>query len=163
MASTWTCPRGRCSGCSAAAAVDPNLTGRENLRMVGILGQLPRADVKHRAAELLERFDLTEAADRPLRIYSGGTRRRLDVAASLMSRCRYPARTGATAASRWDPSATRLRSPDATSSPTCASRQLLIFTSIQPVIFVLLFRYAFGGAVKLPVFPSRRGARVRRT
>lgn len=40
-----------------AAAVDPNLTGRENLRMVGILGQLPSADVKRRATELLERFD----------------------------------------------------------------------------------------------------------
>ena len=69
-----------------AAAVDANLTGRENLRMVGILGQLPSAVVKRRAAELLERFDLTEAADRPLRTYSGGMRRRLDVAASLMSR-----------------------------------------------------------------------------
>ena len=69
-----------------AAAVDANLTGRENLRMVGILGQLPTAEVKRRAAELLERFDLSDAADRPLRTYSGGMRRRLDVAASLMSR-----------------------------------------------------------------------------
>jgi len=68
------------------AAVDPNLTGRENLRMVGILGQMPRADVMPRAAELLERFDLSAAADRPLRTYSGGMRRRLDIAASLMPR-----------------------------------------------------------------------------
>jgi ABC-2 type transport system ATP-binding protein len=68
------------------AAVDPNLTGRENLRMVGILGQMPRADVMPRAAELLERFDLSSAADRPLRTYSGGMRRRLDIAASLMPR-----------------------------------------------------------------------------
>jgi daunorubicin resistance ABC transporter ATP-binding subunit len=68
------------------AAVDPNLTGRENLRMVGILGQLPRAEVMARAGELLERFDLTEAADRPLRTYSGGMRRRLDVAAALVAR-----------------------------------------------------------------------------
>jgi daunorubicin resistance ABC transporter ATP-binding subunit len=68
------------------AAVDPNLTGRENLRMVGILGQMPRPEVMPRAAELLERFDLSAAADRPLRTYSGGMRRRLDIAASLMPR-----------------------------------------------------------------------------
>ena len=68
------------------AAVDPNLTGRENLRMVGVLAQLPRPDIKPRADELLQRFDLTDAADRPLRTYSGGMRRRLDVAASLVQR-----------------------------------------------------------------------------
>jgi ABC-2 type transport system ATP-binding protein len=68
------------------AAVDPNLTGRENLRMVGILGQLARADILPRAADLLARFDLTDAADRPVRTYSGGMRRRLDIAASLMQR-----------------------------------------------------------------------------
>jgi daunorubicin resistance ABC transporter ATP-binding subunit len=68
-----------------SAAVDPNLTGRENLRMVGVLGQLPTAEIAPRAAELLESFDLTEAADRPLRTYSGGMRRRLDVAASLVT------------------------------------------------------------------------------
>ena len=66
------------------AAVDPNLTGRENLRMVGMLGQMQRADVMPRAEELLRRFGLSGAADRPLRTYSGGMRRRLDVAASLM-------------------------------------------------------------------------------
>ncbi|MDH4112294.1 MAG: ATP-binding cassette domain-containing protein [Actinomycetota bacterium] len=66
------------------AAVDPNLTGRENLRMVGVLGQLPRAAIAPRAAELLERFSLSDAADRPLRTYSGGMRRRLDIAASLV-------------------------------------------------------------------------------
>src|SRR5712691_12477783 len=48
------------------AAVDPNLTGRENLRMVGLLGQLPRAEIMPRADELLSRFDLSNAADRPL-------------------------------------------------------------------------------------------------
>jgi daunorubicin resistance ABC transporter ATP-binding subunit len=68
------------------AAVDPNLTGRENLRLAGILGQMPSATVMTRAADLLERFDLADAADRPLRTYSGGMRRRLDVAASLMTR-----------------------------------------------------------------------------
>ena len=68
------------------AAVDANLTGRENLRMVGILGQLPTSEIMPRAAELLEKFDLTDAADRPLRTYSGGMRRRLDIAASLVTR-----------------------------------------------------------------------------
>ncbi|HXF36650.1 MAG TPA: ATP-binding cassette domain-containing protein [Actinomycetota bacterium] len=68
------------------AAVDPNLTGRENLRMIGLLAQLPRREVLPRADELLHRFDLVAAADRPLRTYSGGMRRRLDVAASLMRR-----------------------------------------------------------------------------
>ena len=66
------------------AAVDPNLTGRENLRMVGLLAQLPSERIMPRADELLERFELTEAAGRPVRTYSGGMGRRLDVAASLM-------------------------------------------------------------------------------
>jgi ABC-2 type transport system ATP-binding protein len=68
------------------AAVDPNLTGRENLRMTGRLAQLPAADAQARAGELLERFELTDAADRPARTYSGGMRRRLDVAAALVQR-----------------------------------------------------------------------------
>jgi daunorubicin resistance ABC transporter ATP-binding subunit len=68
------------------AAVDANLTGRENLRMVGILGQMPTPQIGPRAVELLEKFELTDAADRPLRTYSGGMRRRLDIAASLVTR-----------------------------------------------------------------------------
>ena len=68
------------------AAVDPNLTGRENLRMTGILAQLPRPQILPRAAELLARFELTDAGDRPVRTYSGGMRRRLDIAASLVQR-----------------------------------------------------------------------------
>ncbi|MGH2573941.1 MAG: ATP-binding cassette domain-containing protein [Actinomycetota bacterium] len=68
------------------AAVDPNLTGRENLRLVGRLAQLPRRWIGPRADELLERFELADAADRPVRTYSGGMRRRLDVAAALVSR-----------------------------------------------------------------------------
>ena len=68
------------------AAVDPNLTGRENLRLVSKLAQLPRSAIGARAAELLERFELTDAADRPVRTYSGGMRRRLDIAASLVQR-----------------------------------------------------------------------------
>jgi ABC-2 type transport system ATP-binding protein len=67
-----------------SAAVDPNLTGRENLRLIGLLAQLPRPVIAPRSSELLERFDLTYAADRPLRTYSGGMRRRLDVAAALV-------------------------------------------------------------------------------
>src|SRR5262245_29058855 len=68
------------------AAIDPNLTGRENLRLIGQLAQLPRPAIMPRAAELLERFGLSDAADRPARTYSGGMRRRLDVAASLVQR-----------------------------------------------------------------------------
>ena len=68
------------------AAVDENLTGRENLRLVGRLTHLPRAAVVARAAELLDRFGLTDAADRPAKTYSGGMRRRLDLAAALVHR-----------------------------------------------------------------------------
>jgi daunorubicin resistance ABC transporter ATP-binding subunit len=68
------------------AAVDPNLTGRENLRLVGILGQLASDRIDGRATELLAKFDLSDAADRPLKTYSGGMRRRLDIAASLVTR-----------------------------------------------------------------------------
>jgi len=68
------------------AAVDPNLTGRENLWLIGRLAKLARPQIRPRAAELLERFDLVGAADRPVRTYSGGMRRRLDVAAALVQR-----------------------------------------------------------------------------
>ncbi|HZD01007.1 MAG TPA: ATP-binding cassette domain-containing protein [Actinomycetes bacterium] len=66
------------------AAVDPNLTGRENLRLTARLAQLPKRAARVRPDELLERFALTDAADRPVRTYSGGMRRRLDVAAALV-------------------------------------------------------------------------------
>jgi daunorubicin resistance ABC transporter ATP-binding subunit len=68
------------------AAVDGNLTGRENLRLIGRLVHLPRDTIARRSAELLERFELTEAADRPVRTYSGGMRRRIDLAAALVNR-----------------------------------------------------------------------------
>jgi daunorubicin resistance ABC transporter ATP-binding subunit len=68
------------------AAVDPNLTGRENLRLTGRLAQLTGREAGQRADELLQRFQLTGAADRPVRTYSGGMRRRLDVAAALVQR-----------------------------------------------------------------------------
>ncbi|MEY3733374.1 MAG: hypothetical protein RL347_733 [Actinomycetota bacterium] len=70
------------------AAVDEYLTGRENLRMFGDLYHLPSKYVKERSNELLERFDLADAADRSLRTYSGGMRRRLDLAASLIAKPR---------------------------------------------------------------------------
>jgi ABC-2 type transport system ATP-binding protein len=68
------------------AAVDENLTGVENLEMVGQLYHMPRKDARARAEELLERFDLVEAAKRPAKTYSGGMRRRLDLAAALVAR-----------------------------------------------------------------------------
>ncbi|MGI5437455.1 ATP-binding cassette domain-containing protein [Streptomyces shenzhenensis] len=66
------------------AAVDEYLTGRENLQMVGQLYQMKAKAAKARAVELLEQFHLTEAADRPTKTYSGGMRRRLDLAAALV-------------------------------------------------------------------------------
>ena len=67
------------------AAVDQDLTGRENLVMVGRLSRLGRAGARRRADELLERFDLVDAADRPVKGYSGGMRRRLDLAGALVA------------------------------------------------------------------------------
>jgi ABC-2 type transport system ATP-binding protein len=66
------------------AAVDENLTGLENLEMVGRLYHLPAAEARRRAQDVLERFDLAEAAHRTAKTYSGGMRRRLDVGASLV-------------------------------------------------------------------------------
>jgi daunorubicin resistance ABC transporter ATP-binding subunit len=68
------------------AAVDENLTGRENLILVGRLTHQPKRTIAPRAQELLERFDLVDAADRPVKTYSGGMRRRLDLAAALVHR-----------------------------------------------------------------------------
>jgi ABC-2 type transport system ATP-binding protein len=68
------------------AAVDENLTGFENLEMVGQLYHMRRSEARARAGELLERFELTDAAKRPVKTYSGGMRRRLDLAAALVFR-----------------------------------------------------------------------------
>ena len=68
------------------AAVDENLTGFENLEMVGRLYHLGRGHSRERARELLASFDLSEAGDRLVRTYSGGMRRRLDLAAALLAR-----------------------------------------------------------------------------
>jgi ABC-2 type transport system ATP-binding protein len=68
------------------AAIDEHLTGEENLYMVGRLAHLDRATARARARELLGRFDLADAGDRTARTYSGGMRRRLDLAAALVHR-----------------------------------------------------------------------------
>jgi ABC-2 type transport system ATP-binding protein len=68
------------------ATLDLLLTGRQNLALVAQLSDMPRAAARTRANELLEEFELTHAADRILKTYSGGMRRRLDLAASLMTR-----------------------------------------------------------------------------
>jgi ABC-2 type transport system ATP-binding protein len=68
------------------ATVDENLTGAENLKMVGRLSRLSRVDARARAGELLEMFGLADAGSRPVKTYSGGMRRRLDLAASLVAR-----------------------------------------------------------------------------
>lgn len=68
------------------AAVDENLTGLENLTMVGRLYGMPRSAAKARGDELLERFDLVEAAHRAVKTYSGGMRRRLDLADALVAK-----------------------------------------------------------------------------
>ena len=72
------------------AAVDEILTGRENLEMFGRLFDLSQEEAARRAGELLERFDLADAADRPARTYSGGMRRRLDLASSLLTAAADP-------------------------------------------------------------------------
>jgi oleandomycin transport system ATP-binding protein len=68
------------------AAVDEDLTGAENLVLIARLLEMPRRTARQRSAELLERFGLAEAASRPVKTYSGGMRRRLDLAASLVKR-----------------------------------------------------------------------------
>jgi ABC transporter DrrB family efflux protein len=70
------------------AAVDELLTGRENLEMFGRLFRLSREEARRRASQLLERFELADAADRTAKTYSGGMRRRLDLASSLLTRPR---------------------------------------------------------------------------
>ncbi|HTZ08030.1 MAG TPA: ATP-binding cassette domain-containing protein [Acidimicrobiales bacterium] len=68
------------------ATLDPLLPGRQNLVLVGELSDMPRPTPRERAAELLAQFELTDAADRVVKGYSGGMRRRLDLAASMMTR-----------------------------------------------------------------------------
>src|SRR5262249_32578221 len=69
-----------------SAPIPEGLTGRENLEIMGRLYHLARGEARERADALLGRFDLLEAADRPSKTYSGGMKRRLDLAASLISR-----------------------------------------------------------------------------
>jgi len=77
--------RGKMGLAGQYATLDEVLTGRENLEMIGRLFRLPGAEARRRATELLERFDLTEAADRVTKNYSGGMRRRLDLAGALVA------------------------------------------------------------------------------
>src|SRR5205809_199951 len=70
------------------AAVDENLTGRENLWLFGRLYHVPIAEARRRADDLLEQFELADAADRVVKTYSGGMRRRLDLASALTGRPR---------------------------------------------------------------------------
>ncbi|HEX3793844.1 MAG TPA: ATP-binding cassette domain-containing protein [Acidimicrobiales bacterium] len=77
----------RCMGVAAQdATLDGALTGRQNLVLIGELSRMGRSAAKKRADDLLERFNLTDAADRIMKGYSGGMRRRLDLAASTMTR-----------------------------------------------------------------------------
>jgi ABC-2 type transport system ATP-binding protein len=78
--------RSRIGLAGQSAAVDENLTGLENIEMVGRLYHLSASEARRRGIEILERFGLSEAADRHAKTYSGGMRRRLDVAASLVAR-----------------------------------------------------------------------------
>jgi ABC-2 type transport system ATP-binding protein len=78
--------RSRIGLAGQSAAVDENLTGLENIEMVGRLYHLAASEARRRGIEILERFGLSDAADRQAKTYSGGMRRRLDVAASLVSR-----------------------------------------------------------------------------
>jgi ABC-2 type transport system ATP-binding protein len=80
--------RARIGLAGQSAAVDDHLTGRENVEMVGRLYGLPRRQARRRAGEVLERIGLTGAADRQVKTYSGGLRRRLDLAACLVGRPR---------------------------------------------------------------------------
>ncbi|MBP2321330.1 oleandomycin transport system ATP-binding protein [Kibdelosporangium banguiense] len=66
------------------ASVDEDLSGRQNLVLIGRLLEIPKASARKKAGELLDRFELSDAADRAVRTYSGGMRRRLDLAASLV-------------------------------------------------------------------------------
>ena len=86
VVSEATALRSRIGLAGQYAAVDEHMTGKENLEMVGKLYHLPKGEPKQRATELLERFDLTAAADRLVKTYSGGMRRRLDLAAALVAR-----------------------------------------------------------------------------
>ena len=86
VASAATEVRRRIGLAAQDATVDPLLTGRENLVMIGELHQLKRSEAKERAQELLEQFDLVDAGERVTSGYSGGMRRRLDLAATLVAR-----------------------------------------------------------------------------
>src|SRR3954451_3223645 len=102
------------------AAVDEYLTGFENLVMVGRLYRLGKSEDRARATELLDRFDLAEAAGRTAKTYSGGMRRRLDIAASLIARPRVLFSTSRRRG--WTRAAGSACGTSSQSSPTAAPR-----------------------------------------
>ena len=117
------------------AALDDYLTGRANLVMIGQLGRLTRRQAQARADELLDRFDLSQAAGRAVKTYSGGMRRRLDLAAGLIGRprccsstSRPPGLTHAAARScgrssgSWPRTGPRCCSPPSTSTKPTSSQ-----------------------------------------
>jgi ABC transporter family protein len=145
------------------AAVVEMLTGRENLELAGRLYHLGKDERRGRADEVLERFSLPDAANRLVKTYSGGMRRRLDLGASLVGR---------PSVLILDEPMTRLDPPtrnelSALTTPALAvsdifgiaqrnllriarTPQLLFLAGVQPVMPVLLFRYVFGGSITVP-------------
>jgi ABC-type transport system involved in cytochrome c biogenesis ATPase subunit len=109
------------------ATLDPLLSGRQNLLIVGELSGIGRAASRARAAELLAQFDLADAADRVLKGYSGGMRRRLDLAARAWERSRPAARSRFRAPGQAQPAATRVRTarPKPASARQASRRQNL--------------------------------------
>ncbi|MFC7655744.1 ABC transporter permease [Pseudonocardia benzenivorans] len=144
------------------AAVDAQQTGRENLTMIGRLLRLGRRGAATRAAALLDRFDLTEAADRRVVTYSGGLRRRLDLAMSLVAAPRLRFLDEPTTSPR-DPEETpmtaALPSPSAVSlsaTSTMIGRSIrltrrnvdtMIMSVVLPLLMMAMFVYVFGGAI----------------
>ena len=113
------------------AAVDEVLTGRENVELIGRLYGLSRRQARRGACEVLERIGLVDAADRQVKTYSGGMRRRLDLAASLVGR----------------PRVLLLDEPTSGLDPA-SRRELWALIGELPVIFILMFTYVFGGAIQ---------------
>ncbi len=115
------------------AAVDEHLTGFENLEMVGRLYGMGRTQARARAHELLERFALADAGDRPSKTYSGGMRRRLDLAGALVAATRAAGCRCGTSSASWSPRVRRCCSPPSTSRrPTASPTTSWSSTAVVP-------------------------------